>query len=147
MISGDSLVLGVVASEALFIVSSLSRELPKFPKRSVAPGARATPTSISTIRNLENLVAERARSLPGGPIVGVLYFTPTSKFIVRILGSGVCAWRAKDLYLCGQNVPTSIHWWLELPAPLMIKLVVGATSSRERERRGSQISYWGGSGA
>jgi hypothetical protein len=40
-----------------------------------------------------------------------------------------------DLYWFGQNIPTSSHWWLALPAPLMIKLVVGVTSSREREER------------
>jgi hypothetical protein len=67
--------------------------------------------------------------------VSVSYLASTSKFIVRVLSSGGCARRAQDLYWFGQNVPTSSHRWLALPAPLMIKLVVGVTSSREREER------------
>jgi hypothetical protein len=69
--------------------------------------------------------------------VGVSYLAPTSKFIVRVPGSKGCARarRVQDLYWIGQNVPTSSHRWLVLSAPLMIKLVVGVTSSREREKR------------
>jgi hypothetical protein len=66
-------------------------------------------------------------------IVGVSYLAPTSKFIVRVSGSGGCARRAQDLYWFTQNVSTSSHRWLVLPAPLMIKLVLWVTSSRERE--------------
>jgi hypothetical protein len=33
------------------------------------------------------------------------------------------------------NVHTSSHRWLALLAPLMIKLIVGVTSSQEREDR------------
>jgi hypothetical protein len=61
--------------------------------------------------------------------VGVSYLAPTSKFIVRVLGSGGRAQRAQDLYRFGQNVPTSSHRWLALPVPLMIKLLVGVTGS------------------
>jgi hypothetical protein len=40
------------------------------------------------------------------------------------------------MHPCKQlSVATSSHWWLALPAPLMIKLVVGVTSSKEREER------------
>jgi hypothetical protein len=53
--------------------------------------------------------------------VGVSNLAPTSKFIVRVLGSGGCARWAQDLYWFGHNVPTSSHRWLALPAPLMIK--------------------------
>jgi hypothetical protein len=67
--------------------------------------------------------------------VGVSYLTPTCQFIVRVLGSRGCVQRAQDLYWFGQNIPTYNHRWLVLPAPLMIKLVVGVTSSREREER------------
>jgi hypothetical protein len=67
--------------------------------------------------------------------VGVLYLAPTSKFIVCVLSSRGCARRAQDLYWFGQNVPTSSHRWLALPAPLIIKCVVWVTSSREREER------------
>jgi hypothetical protein len=67
--------------------------------------------------------------------VGVSYLAPISKFIVRVPGSGGCAWRAQGLYWFGQNVPTSIHRWHALPTPLMIKLIVGVTSSQEREER------------
>jgi hypothetical protein len=41
----------------------------------------------------------------------------------------------QDSYWFGQNVPTSKHRWLALQTPLMIKLVVGVTSSQEREKR------------
>jgi hypothetical protein len=66
------------------------------------------------------------------------------------------AWRAQDLYWFSKNVPTSSHRWLALPAPLMIKLVVGVTSRRpslvpsthpeERNRgrrdKSSPLSIW-----
>jgi hypothetical protein len=64
-----------------------------------------------------------------GSHASVSYLALTSKFIVRVPGSGGCARRAQDLYKFGQNVPTSSHRCLALLAPLMIKLVVGVTSS------------------
>jgi hypothetical protein len=67
--------------------------------------------------------------------VGVSYLTSTSKFIMSIPGSGGCVQRAQDLYWSGQNISTSIHWCLELSTPLMIKLVVEVTRSREGEER------------
>jgi hypothetical protein len=85
--SSDSPIRGVRASRALFVVSSLPRVLSEFPKRLVTPGAHATPTSFPAIRSLENLVAERARPLPGAPTVDVSYLAPACKFIVRVLGS------------------------------------------------------------
>jgi hypothetical protein len=69
------------------------------------------------------------------PCVGVSYLTPISKFIVRIPGFRGCVRRAQDLYWFGQNVSTSSHQWLALLALLIIKFVVGVTSSREREER------------
>jgi hypothetical protein len=73
----------------------------------------------------------------------VSYLAATSKFIICVLGSEGCARRAQHLYWLGQNVSTSNHWWLALPAPLMIKLVVEVTSSREREERLSGLlSGW-----
>jgi hypothetical protein len=60
-------------------------------------------------------------------LVAVSYLAPTSKFIVRISGSER---RGHTIYTgSGQNVPTFSHRWLALIAPLMIKLVVGVTSS------------------
>jgi hypothetical protein len=53
--------------------------------------------------------------------VGVSNLAPTSKFIVRVPGSGGCARWAQDLNWFGQNVPTSSHRRLALPAPLMIE--------------------------
>jgi hypothetical protein len=44
------------------------------------------------------------------------------------------------------DVPISSQRWLMLPAPLIIKLVVGLQAVK-RGRRGSHISYWGGRGA
>jgi hypothetical protein len=67
-------------------------------------------------------------TVPYMTIVSVSYLTPTSKFIVRVPGSGGCARRAQGLYWFRQNVPTFSHRWLVLPTPLMIKLVVGVTS-------------------
>jgi hypothetical protein len=131
MMSSNSLVRGVGASGALFIVSSIPRVLLEFPKRSVALGAHAMPTSFPAIRSLENLVVERASA----PTVGVSYLASTSKFIMHDPGSGGCVQRAQDLYWFWQNVPTSNHRWLALRARLMIKLIVGVTSSREREER------------
>jgi hypothetical protein len=61
-------------------------------------------------------------------VVSVSYLTLTSKFIVCVPSSGGCARRAQGLYWFGQNVPISIHWWLALLTPLMIKLVVGVPS-------------------
>jgi hypothetical protein len=54
---------------------------------------------------------------------------------LRVPGFRGCARMAQYLYWFGQNVPTSSHRWLALLTPLMIKLVVGVTSSREREER------------
>jgi hypothetical protein len=74
--------------------------------------------------------------------VGVSYLAPTSKFIVRVLGSRGCARWAQGLYWYTQNIPTSSHWWLALPAPLMIK-----THSRgykwAREGREATMSLFG----
>jgi hypothetical protein len=64
---------------------------------------------------------ECAIPLPGAPTVGVSNLALISKFIVRVLGSGRCAWWAQDLYCFGQNVPTSSHQRLVLSGPLMIK--------------------------
>jgi hypothetical protein len=59
------------------------------------------------------------------------------------------AWRTQDLYWFRQNVPTSSHRWLALPAPLMIKLVVGITSRHpslvplshpEERKRGRKVA-------
>jgi hypothetical protein len=94
MMSSDSPVRGVRASGALFIVSSLFRVLPEFPKGLVATGARATQTSFLAIRSLENLIAKHTSHLPGAPTVCVLYLAPTSKFIVHVLGSRGCARQA-----------------------------------------------------
>jgi hypothetical protein len=47
----------------------------------------------------------------------------------------VCARKAQGLYWFGQNVPTSSHQWIALPAAFMIKLIVGVTSGSEREER------------
>jgi hypothetical protein len=55
--------------------------------------------------------------------------------LLCVLGSGGCAWRAQDLYWFGYNVPTSSHWWFALLTLLMIKLLIGITSRREREER------------
>jgi hypothetical protein len=55
------------------------------------------------------------------PTISVSNLAPTSKFIVRVLGSGGCARLTQDLYWFGQNIPTSCHWRLVLPAPLMIR--------------------------
>jgi hypothetical protein len=94
--SSDSFVRGVRAFGVLFIISSLLMALPEFLKRSVAPGARATLTSFPAIRSLENVIAECARPLPVALTIDVSYLAPTSKFIVRVLGSRGCAWRAQD---------------------------------------------------
>jgi hypothetical protein len=48
--------------------------------------------------------------------VGVSNLALTSKFIVRVLGSGGCARWAQDFYWFGHNVPMSSHRWLALPA-------------------------------
>jgi hypothetical protein len=64
-----------------------------------------------------------------------LNLAPTTKFTVPVLGSRGCTRRASDLYWFRQNVHASSHCWLVLPATLMIKLVVGVTSSRERKER------------
>jgi hypothetical protein len=62
-------------------------------------------------------------------MLGVSYLAPTNKFIVRDRDpEGVRGGR--DLYWFEQNIHTSNHWWLTLPTSLMIKLVVGVTSSR-----------------
>jgi hypothetical protein len=37
------------------------------------------------------------------------------------------------IYMCEQNVPTSILWWLVVPTLCCSKLVVGVISGRERE--------------
>jgi hypothetical protein len=79
MMSSNSLVRGVEASGALFIVSSIPRALPEFLKCLVALGAHAMPTSFPAIRSLENLVVEHASA----PTVGVSYLAPTSKFIMH----------------------------------------------------------------
>jgi hypothetical protein len=123
----------VRAFRALFVVSLLPRTSSKFPKRTIALVARTTPTLFLAIQSLENFVAELARPLPG--TIGVLNLTPTSKFIVHILGSGGCVWWAQGLYWFGQNVPTSIQWGLALPTPLLIK-----TRSRgyKRAREGGE---------
>jgi hypothetical protein len=55
------------------------------------------------------------------PLVSVSNLALTSKFIVRVLGLGACARWAQDLYWFRQNVPTSNHQRLALPAPLMVK--------------------------
>jgi hypothetical protein len=73
--------------------------------------------------------------------VGVSYLALITKFIVRITSSR--GRRAQDLYWFRQSVPTSSHQWLALPTPLMIKLVVGVTSSGEREERHPDLlSRW-----
>jgi hypothetical protein len=143
MMSSNSLVRGVGADGVRFVVSSLSRVSLEFAKRSVALGARSTPTSLPNIRGLENLVVECARTLPSTPTISVSYITLTSKFIVHVMGSGGCAWWAQDLTLFGLNVPTSNHRWLVLLASLIIKLVVGVTSHQDREERLSDLlSGW-----
>jgi hypothetical protein len=71
---------------------------------------------------------DRTARHKANPLVGVSYLAPTSKFIVRGLGFRGCARRAQGLYWFGQNIPTSSHQWLALPAPLIIKLVVRVTS-------------------
>jgi hypothetical protein len=105
----------------------------RLPKWITVPGGRLS--LLLTIQSLDNLVAERAMPLPGAPIVGVPYLALTSKFIVHVPGSRGCAQRAQGLYWFGQNVPTSSHRRLEVPTPLMIKVIVGVTSGREREER------------
>jgi hypothetical protein len=90
---------------------------------------------LLAIRSLDDLNAERARPLHGEPTIGVSYLSLTSKFIVCVSGSRGCARMPQDSYWFGQNVPTSKHRWLALQTPLMIKLVVGVTSSQEREKR------------
>jgi hypothetical protein len=45
-------------------------------------------SSRLAIRSLDNLVAKCASPLPGAPTIGVLSLATTSKFIVRVLGSG-----------------------------------------------------------
>jgi hypothetical protein len=47
-----------------------------------------------------------------------------SKSNIRVSGFGGCARRTQDLYWFEQNISTSSHRRLALPAPLMIKLVV-----------------------
>jgi hypothetical protein len=78
---------------------------------------------------LDNVVAKHKFIVlvPGVPTVGVSYLAPTSKFILRVLGSGWCARRAQGLYWLRLNVPTFSHRRIALLAPLMIKLVVGVT--------------------
>jgi hypothetical protein len=88
---------------------------------------------LLAIWSLDDLVVEHASPLHGAPTVGVSYLAPISKFIICVPGFRGCAWRAQDLYWFGESVPTSSHRWLALSVPLMIKLVVGVTSSRERE--------------
>jgi hypothetical protein len=46
---------------------------------------------------LEEFRRERASPLPGAPNVDVSNLAPTSKFIVRVPGSGRCARWAQDL--------------------------------------------------
>jgi hypothetical protein len=71
--------------------------------------------------------------------VGVLNLVPTSKFIVRVPGSRRCERWTQDLNWFGQNVLTSSHQRLALPASLMIKACRGVTNGREREKRLSSL--------
>jgi hypothetical protein len=121
------------ASRALIASPSPLKGNLRLPKWITVPGGRLS--LLLTIWSLDNLVAERARPLPGTTIVGVPYLALTSKFILHVLGSRGCGQRAQGLYWFGQNVPTSSHRRLEVPTPLMIKLIVGVTSGREREER------------
>jgi hypothetical protein len=77
----------------------------------------------------------------GTLILGISYLVPTSKIIVHISGSRGCTQRALGLYWFGQDIPTSSHWWHALPVPLMIKLIIGVTNGRERERVPSLFSW------
>jgi hypothetical protein len=88
-------------------VSSLPRALPEFPKRSVTPGARATPTSFPAIWSLENVVVEHARPIPGVPSAVVSYLAPTSNIIVCVLGYGGCVCEGRKIYF--HSVRTSLH--------------------------------------
>jgi hypothetical protein len=79
--------------------------------------------------------------------VGVSNLDPTSKFIVGVSSSGACVQWAQDLYWFRQNVPTSSHRWLALPAPWMIK-TRSRGYKRVRERGEAPKSlFQGGSGA
>jgi hypothetical protein len=78
---------GVEDSRALFVISSLSRVLLEFPKRSVALGAHATPTSFLAIRSLENLIVERAR--PPTWHINCRCFIPRSKTKIYCTCSGL----------------------------------------------------------
>jgi hypothetical protein len=64
---------------------------------------------------------EHTSPLPGASTVDISNLAPISKFIVRVSGSGWCVRWAQDLYWFRQNLHTSSHRWLGLPAPLMIK--------------------------
>jgi hypothetical protein len=68
----------------------------------------------------------------------------TSKFIVRVPGSGGWTWWAQDLYWFGQNVPTSSYRRFALPTPLMIKAHSRGYKQGKKGRRGSQVScsWW-----
>jgi hypothetical protein len=105
---------------ALTVLPSLSKEKKsRLPKRIVASTTQLV--SRLAIWILKSFVTKHASPLPGTPTIGVSNLSPTSKFIVHVLGSRRCAWWAQDLYWFGQNVPTSSHQRLALPTPLMIK--------------------------
>jgi hypothetical protein len=87
------------------------------------------------VRIVPHIAAYSFDAMIASSSVGVSYLAPTSKLIMCVPGSKGCVRRTQDLYWFGQNVPTSSHRWLALPAPLMIKFVVGVTSSRKREER------------
>jgi hypothetical protein len=85
------------------------------------------------IRSLKNFVGNTQGPYLA-PTFGVSNLALTSKFIVRVPGSGRCARWTQDLYWFGQNVPTSSHKRLTLPTPLMIKARSrGYKRARERE--------------
>jgi hypothetical protein len=109
------------ASGALTTSPSPLKGKSRLPKWIAVSGGRLS--SRLAIRSLDDLVAERARTVPSMLTVGVSYLALTSRF--------------------GKNVPTSNHRRFALPAPLIIKLAVGVISSRERGRRGSMVSYRG----
>jgi hypothetical protein len=80
-------------------------------------------------------------------LVGVSNLAPTIKFIVHVFGSGGCGRWAKDLYWFVQNIPTSSHRWLVLPAPLMVKTRGRGYKPAREGGEATKSLFWGGSGS
>jgi hypothetical protein len=106
---------GGQASWALIALPLPSKEKSRLSKQIAISADRLA--SWLAILSLKNFVVN-VQALPS---FSVSNLASTSKFVVRVLGFKRCAWWAQDLYWFRHNVPTSSHWWLVLPTPLMIK--------------------------